>query len=82
MAAEPQSMMEDKDAGLFIEGKAEARANGHSAEYTEYLRLENEVFVGKTKKKLLRKMDIRVVLPLVVSKRSISPTSRDLTCWF
>lgn len=71
MAAETQTLNhvsnEDKDAGLFIEGKGDARSTGeYTAEYQEYLRLENEVFVGKVKKKLLRKMDIRVVLPLVV----------------
>lgn len=68
MAAEPQPI-EDKDAALFIEGNGESpSAKAYSAEYTEYLRLENEVYVGQAKKKLLRKVDIRVVLPLVVSE--------------
>lgn len=78
MAAEPQtthqSSIEDKDTGLFLEGKGEAPlANGYSAEYQEYLRLEKDVYVGKAKKKLLRKVDIRVVLPLVVSCLSRLP---------
>jgi hypothetical protein len=59
---------EDKDAGLFLEGKAESTlANGYTPEYQEYLRLSNEVFVGKRKAQLLRQMDIRVTLPLAVS---------------
>jgi hypothetical protein len=65
-----QAHNEDKDAALFVEGKAEASANEHSPEYREYLRLENEVFVGKKKKTLIRKMDLRVVAPLVVGGRS------------
>ena len=73
MAAVPEpvpqlSNLEDKDGNLFVEGKAESSlANGHTPEYQEYLRLENEVFIGKTKSKLLRRMDIRVTLPLAVS---------------
>lgn len=60
---------EEKDEALFVEGKGESAANGHTEEYNEYLRLENEVFVAGShaKKKLIRKMDIRVVAPLVVS---------------
>lgn len=71
MAAEPLSI-KDKDAALFIEGNGESTSGkAYSAEYTEYLRLENEVYVGQAKKKLLRKIDIRVVLPLVVSRLQI-----------
>lgn len=42
---------------------------GHTAppEYYEYLKLENEVFVGKKKSALLWKMDWRVTLPLALT---------------
>lgn len=75
MAAVPEpvpQLNDDKDGNLFVEGKAESSlANGYNAEYQEYQRLENEVFVGKTKSKLLRKMDIRVTLPLAVGRAYI-----------
>lgn len=82
MAAEPHVInspaTEDKDATLFLESKADSPlASEHSAEYREYLRLENEVYIGKAKKKLLRKVDIRVVLPLVV--RGLSSKGGDLS---
>lgn len=71
----PQLTAEDKDTNLFVEGKAESTlANGYSAEYQEYLRLENEVFVGKTKSKLLRRMDLRVTIPLAVSQYPFGPS--------
>jgi hypothetical protein len=35
-------------------------------EYHEYLEYENEIFVGKRKAKLLRKLDVKVTLPLTV----------------
>lgn len=60
MSAEPSQPQTEKYDLENVENKL-----GQSAqEYDEYLRLENEVFVGKKKKQLLRRMDLRVTLPI------------------
>lgn len=51
---------------------------GVSLEYSEYLRLD-EHFSGDSKKKLLRKVDFRVLLALTVSENFSSTRYREKT---
>jgi hypothetical protein len=60
MSAEPSQPQAEKYDLEAIENKPGLNLQ----EYDEYLRLENDVFAGKRKKQLLRRMDLRVTLPI------------------